>query len=313
MLHTVLGPIDVQEMGKALVHEHIMVDFSPAEEQHRIDDAMREEVVQLMRPYLEEAKSLGFRTLFECTPRFVGRDVETLVRLSRLTGMHIVTNTGFYAFGGYKHIPRSLRDASPEQYASLWKDEFLHGIEGTGVKPGFIKTSVNHGPLGDLDRRLIIAAALVHLETGLTIACHTGEKECALGVAGVIEEQGVDPSALIIVHADQIEDISFHLSLLERGFWLEYDNVGLKPLEYHVELIDTVMRCGFGSRILLSHDAGWYTVGEPEGGKDSNRPYTAVSLSLIPSLKARGYGDEVEEQLLVINPREAFNIKVRRG
>ncbi|AEJ60967.1 aryldialkylphosphatase [Spirochaeta thermophila DSM 6578] len=313
MLYTVLGAIDESEMGKALVHEHIMVDFSPADEQHVLDDSMREEVVRIMSPYLQEMKDFGFRTLFECTPRFLGRDIETLISISRATGVHIVSNTGFYAFGGYKHIPLSLRDASPETFASLWIDEFSHGIEGTGVKPGFIKTSVNHGPLGDLDRRLIIAAALTHLETGLTIACHTGEKECALGVAGVIEEQGVDPSALIIVHADQVEDMSFHLSLLERGFWLEYDNVGLKPLEYHVELISTVMKHGVGSRVLLSHDAGWYTVGEPEGGKDSNRPYTAVARSLIPALKARGYGDEVEEQLLVTNPREAFRIRVRRG
>lgn len=312
MLFTVRGPINSDEMGKTLAHEHILIDFSPADEQIKIDDGIREEIVRIMFPYLKEVKDLGFSTIFDCSAKYLGRDVKTLKILSEKTGLNIVTNTGFYAFGDYKHIPISMRESSPEEFASIWINEWKNGIEDTGIKPGFIKTSVNHGPLKDLDQRIIIGCALTHLETGLTISCHTGEKECALGVAKTVLKEGLDPSALIIVHADAIEDFETHLNLLEEGFWLEYDSIGGRPIEYHVDLIDKILKHGFINKILLSHDSGWYTVGEKDGGGDKIRGYTDIALKLIPSLEERGFSKEIIDKLLIENPKEAFDIRVRK-
>lgn len=311
MIMTVLGEINPEDLGKSLVHEHIAVDFSSAEEQIPITNELRDDIINTMRPYLEEIKSLGYKSLFECTPKFVGREVNILRVLSELTGINIITNTGFYAFGEYKHIPLKMRDYSPEEFAKIWIDEWRNGIEDTGIKPGFIKTSVNHGKLGELDKKVIIASCITHLETGLTIACHTGEKECALGVADIVEKEGVDPSACIIVHADQIEDFNTHLKLFERGFVLEYDGIGWKPIEYHVELIDRAIKAGFINQILISHDAGWYTINE-RGAKDKIRGYTDISLKLLSELYKKGYDEKLEEILLKDNPKRIFDIRVRR-
>ena len=69
---------------------------------------------------------------------------------------------------------------------------------------------------------------------------------------------------------------------------------------------------GFGDHLLLSHDAGWYQVGEPHGGKEKIRPYTTVSDQLIPALKAAGVDDAALSKLLMDNPAQAFYVRVRR-
>ncbi len=310
MIMTVRGAVDRKEIGKSLVHEHILVDFSSAEEQIVIDDNLRNDIVEVMLPYLVEIKELGYNSFFECTPKYVGRDVKILRILSEKTGLNIITNTGFYGAGEDKHVPKKYRQLSPEDFAEMWINEWKNSIED-GIKPGFIKTAVNPGPLNDIDEKLIRASAFAHLETGLTVACHTGEKQCALEVAKIFEEEKVDLSALIIVHSDAIEDFDVHLELLDRGAFLEYDSVGARPIEYHLNLIERVIKERFIDRILISHDAGWFTVGKPKESQNI-RPYTDISYKLIPKLVERNIGEDIINRLLVDNPGEAFDIRVRR-
>jgi len=308
---TVRGPIAAADFGKALVHEHVMCDFVGADKtgRHRYEP---EEVVKVMLPFLREVKGRGFSSFVDATPAYIGRDPRVLKRLSELTGLHILTNTGYYGASNDKFLPSHAFNESPDQLASRWVAEWREGIEGTGVRPGFIKIGVDPGPLSDIDRKLVQAAARAHLQTGLTIACHTGEAKAALEVLEVVKSEGVDPSALIIVHADSIPDEQVHERLAGEGAWVEYDAIGAKPISEHVRLVTAMVRKGFADRLLLSHDAGWYWVGEPDGGKDKIRPYTALADELIPALKNAGVDDALLNRLLVVNPREAFTVKVRK-
>ena len=63
---------------------------------------------------------------------------------------------------------------------------------------------------------------------------------------------------------------------------------------------------GLLGRVLLSHDAGWYHVGEPGGGEF--RPYTTLLHSAwIPALAGRGLTeDEIRQMLVGGNPRRAL-------
>jgi len=308
---TVRGPIAAADFGKALVHEHVMCDFVGADKtgRHRYEP---EEVVKVMLPFLREVKGRGFSSFVDATPAYIGRDPQVLKRLSELTGLHILTNTGYYGASNDKFLPSHAFNESPDQLASRWVAEWREGIEGTGVRPGFIKIGVDPGPLSDIDRKLVQAAARAHLQTGLTIACHTGEAKAALEVLEVVKSEGVDPSALIIVHADSIPDEQVHERLAGEGAWVEYDAIGAKPIGEHVRLVTAMVRKGFADRLLLSHDAGWYWVGEPDGGKDKIRPYTALADELVPALKSTGVDDALLNRLLVVNPREAFTVKVRK-
>ncbi len=308
---TVRGPIAATDFGKALVHEHVMCDFIGASEtgRHRYNP---EEIVKVMLPLLKAVKERGFSGFVDATPAYIGRDPQVLKRLSELTGLHILTNTGYYGAANDKFLPSHAFSETPDQLATRWISEWREGIDGTGIKPGFIKIGVDPGPLSDVDRKLVQAAARTHLQTGLTIACHTGEAQAATEVLETIKSEGVDPSALIIVHADSIPDEQVHERLAKEGAWLEYDAIGAKPIGEHVRLIDTMVRKGFADRLLLSHDAGWYWVGEPDGGKGKIRPYTTLMDELLPALKSIGVSEAVLRKLLVDNPREAFTIGVRK-
>ncbi len=101
---TVNGPIAISEMGTTLVHEHVLVDFIGADSTgyHRWD---KDEVVEVVTPYLSAIRNLKVNTLIECTPAYLGRDPRILKKLSDRTGMHLVTNTGNYGAYNNKFIP----------------------------------------------------------------------------------------------------------------------------------------------------------------------------------------------------------------
>jgi len=311
VIMTVRGPIAPSEFGMVLVHEHVMCDFVGADKtgRHRYDP---EEVIATMLPYLRSVKERGFFGFVDATPAYIGRDPLVLKRLSELTGLHILTNTGYCGAAGDKFLPPHAFSETVDQLAERWVAEWRNGIEGTRIKPGFIKIGVDPGPLSEIDRKLVVAAARTHLQTGLTIACHTGEARAALEVLEVVKSEGVDPSALIIVHADSVPDQSVHEKLAKEGAWVEYDAIGAKPINEHVRLILEMVRKGFADKLLLSHDAGWYWVGEPNGGKEKIRPYTALSDELVPALKNAGLTEATLKRLLVENPKEAFTVRIRK-
>jgi predicted metal-dependent phosphotriesterase family hydrolase len=58
-------------------------------------------------------------------------------------------------------------------------------------------------------------------------------------------------------------------------------------------------QAGLLHRTLVSHDAGWYHVGEPQGG--NYRGYTYLFREFLPRLK---WSQSDVNQLLVGNPRE---------
>jgi phosphotriesterase-related protein len=311
IIMTVRGPIAPSELGKTLSHEHVMCDFIGAAKtgKHRYD---ADDVVETMKPYLEAIRERGIKGFVDCTPAWLGRDVEVLARLSELTDVHILTNTGLYGAANDNSVPSYAYEESAEDLAARWVKEWKEGIEGTNIRPGFIKTAVDKGPLSKIDRKLIRAAAKAHLQTGLTIACHTGEARAALAVLRQVQNAGVDPSALIIVHADGISDVSVHTELAKAGAWIAYDGIGEESIKRHVGLIKKMLDAGFGQQLLISHDAGWYRVGEGPAGKKKIRPYTAISDKLIPALKTAGISDSDFNKLLLDNPGRAFTVRVRK-
>ncbi len=300
VIQTVLGPIAPAEMGSILPHEHVMCDFIGAEqaspERYQVD-----EIVMRMEPYLRELAQQGVRTFIDCTPAYLARDVEVLRRLAQRTGMHILTNTGWYKT---PYLPQRAFSSSAEQIAEEWIAEWRNGIGQSGIKPGFIKIAVNPGKLEAVQRKIVRAAALTHLASGLVVACHTGEAAAACESLDIIEAEGMNAARYIIVHADQMPAWSDHAALFKRGAWLEYDALGMRALEADIALIRRALDAGYGSQLLLSQDAGWYSVGQPDGG--TVRPFTALYGSILPALAQAGVAEAAITELTVTNPARAF-------
>jgi len=300
IIQTVRGPIEPQALGPTLAHEHVMCDFIGADQTgpHRWE---RELVVQRMLPYLQALVERGLRGFVDCTPMYLARDVRVLARLAELTGLHILTNTGLYK---EPFLPAEVFGLAPGDVAAGWIREWEEGIEETGIRPGFIKIAVHPASLAPIQQVIVRAAAITHLATGLAVACHTGHAVAAHESLDLIEAEGMDPRRYIIVHADAIADRAQHEELARRGAWLEYDSIGPTSIDARVELVLDMLDKGYEDQLLISQDAGWYHVGEPNGGEV--RPFTSLSDLFIPRLREAGATEEIIHKLLTVNPSRAF-------
>ena len=300
---TVNGPVDANSLGKTLAHEHVLVDFIGADKTNE-NRWNKTTVLNKVVPYFMEAKQAGVQAVVECTPAFLGRDVKLLKMLSDKTGIKFITNTGYYGARSNKHLPAWVFTETPEQLAARWIEEFEHGIDGTNIKPGFIKISVD-GPtngLTEVHKKLVRAAAITHLKTGLTIFSHTGPARAAFEQLEILKEMKVKPDAFVWVHAQAEKDKTMHIRAAKMGAWVSLDNVGVNN-DYYLEALAGLKEAGLLHRVLLSHDAGYYRPGEPDGGEF--RGYTEIFKLL------KGFSEEDIEQLLIKNPAEALTIKKR--
>lgn len=302
-LVTVLGRVPAERFGIALPHEHVLCDFAGARETgpHRWDRAAVREV---MLPLLQEAVRAGVTGFVDCSPACIGRDPVLLRELAEAAGLHLLTNTGYYK---EPYLPEHAFTESADQLAARWIREAEEGIEGSGVRPGFIRIAVNPGPLVPVQQKIVRAAARAQARTGLAIACHTANAVAGTEALDLLVEEGAPPERFIVVHTDAIEERDAHLALWDRGAWIEYDAIGWKPLEWHVELVLWFLRERGPERLLLSHDAGWYWAGEPGGGKQ--KPFTPLLTELVPRLRERGVSADTLNQLLVRNPARAFAVR----
>ncbi|GAB3541251.1 phosphotriesterase family protein [Spirosoma fluminis] len=304
-VQTVTGPVPAKDMGLTLIHEHILVDFVGADA-IRSDRWNRAGVVDKMLPYLHELKRLGCQTLLDCTPSYLGKDPLLLKELSERSGVTILTNTGYYGAVDNRYLPAHAFTETADQLADRWVADYENGIDGTGIKPGFIKISVNPGPLSDLHRKLITAAARTHKRTGLTICSHTGPYVPAFEQIDVVKQEGVRPDAFVWVHA-QGSNMAHYARAIREGAWVSLDGLDNSNVSQYVETLLLMKENRFLHRTLLSHDAGWFDPAKPNGGP-IGRDYTVLFKQLMPELNKRGFAKKDWKQILIKNPVEAFSL-----
>jgi len=302
-IQTTLGTIGAEELGLTLVHEHVMCDFIGASEVSK-DRYDPDEVFRVMLPYLMEVRELGVRGFVDCTPMYLGRDVEALARLAKATGIHILTNTGLYK---EPFLPSYAWEYSVDRLAEMWMAEIKEGIEGTQIRAGFIKIAVNPGPLIPIQQKIVRTAARTSLATGATIACHTANGLAALEVLDILDEEGVSADNLVVVHSDAEQDQGHHFETARRGAWVEYDGLNEASAGRTIGLIRNMVEKGYEDRLLLSQDAGWYNVGQEKGGKI--RGYTYLVKDFIPLMHKAGFNQELVHKVLVENPAHAFQLE----
>ena len=297
---TVRGEIDASEMGITLPHEHILVDFIGAEKtgRHRYN---RDNVVTTMLPYLQQIVGLGVRTFVDCTPMYLARDVHVLARLSELSGLNILTNTGQYK---EPFLPATSFELTPDALAASWIREFEEGIEDSDIRPGFIKTAVDPGVLSAVQWKLMQAAAITSRETGLTIGTHTGFGIPALEIQIILEGRGVDPRKWIFIHAQNEADYDLVRMVAKNGSWIEIDGIGENAVKKNLIPLLKLLHGGFEDQLLISQDAGWYMVGEEPGA--TKRPYSYLQSEFLGVLRRYGVDDPTIHKLMVTNPARAF-------
>jgi phosphotriesterase-related protein len=240
--------------------------------------------------------------------------VRLLKALSDKTGIHFLTNTGYYAAAGKKYIPAHAYHETAEQLSQKWTEEWVNGIDATGIKPGFIKLGVGKSALDSLEQKIVTAGALTHLATGLKIAIHTGGADAAFDEVEILEAHGVDPKALIVVHAQNIS-AKDQLALAQKGAWISLDGINESPeaISKYTDFLVQLKAQGYMNQTLISQDAYWSV--EKDASNEiyflhHGSPYSAIFDALIPTLKKAGFSSGDIDQLLIYNPAKAYEIEI---
>jgi phosphotriesterase-related protein len=245
----------------------------------------------------------------------VGRNVVILKYLAERTGIKIIAPTGVYreAF-----TPTRLLDVSMEALADEWIKDLTEGMEGTPIRAGFIKIAMSDDGPTAREVRSLRAAARASLAVGAAtggaaVASHTKGSVIAMRQMDILEEAGLDLNRFIWVHANSEPDMESHLRAAQRGAYVEFDGLSPDPasLESHARFTLNLIQAGFAQNILLSHDAGWYQPGIPDGVPDHGyRGYTTLIQDFMPYLKQRGVDDDTLRLLVHANPARAFAFHV---
>ncbi|WP_339705117.1 hypothetical protein [uncultured Kriegella sp.] len=305
-INTVKGSIDSSGLGLTLTHEHIMSNYGKAITATSTYDSLK--LFEQVIPYVKRLKALGVQSIFDCTTAYFGRRSDLLEIISDATGVQIITNTGFYGAANDRYIPEFAYTATAKSISEIWIDEFENGIDGTHIKPGFIKMAFDDGkPPSAIDQKLFEAGMLTHLSTGLTMAVHTGNNREALNLQiDLLNAHNIDPSAWIWTHANKVEDDTILIDLAAKGAWISLDGVKASNTKEYLKRLKLFKQKKLLHKVLLSHDGN----GFPSGG--AIRDFNAIFENLIPEMLENGFTEDDINQILVENPKEAFRVGIRQ-
>lgn len=300
---TVCGPIPPEELGVTLSHDHVLVDawgMTRGYEDYGtiLDDPL------LAIGELKRFHGAGGRAIVDPTNIGIGRDPEALKRISQETGVHIVMGSGWYRERVY---PSYVFEEPPDRLADRLVRELTKGVDGTGIRPGFIgEIGTERFHITPAQERVFRAAARAQRRTGCAIMTHTTHwGELALEQLDLLEEEGVPPSRVIISHLGDRPGLRWLLPIAQRGAWIDVDNLAFldyAPLSVRADNVAGLWEAGFGSQIMLSNDIckisqlGFY------GGCG----YENVITNFYPLLRERRMTEEQILTMTVTNPSKAF-------
>lgn len=298
-IHTVRGPIAPEELGRTLMHEHILCDLYriSGNPDHLLndEDLAIEELV-----YLAEA---GGTALVDCTTPDMGRKPSSLRRISEETGLHIIMGTGWYR---QPYYPAEIDRLSTNAIADRMIHELTEGVEGTDICAGIIgEIGVNLDYATAQEERVLRAAARAQRETGAPLTTHASMHPVGLVQLEILAEEHVDLSRVIIGHCDTYLDLDYHLAILEAGVYVQFDTVGrvhMQPDERRAEALVELLRRGWGERLLLSSDRCHRSDLHAFGGAG----YDVVFTRFFEMLREWGVSEAEIDLMTLENPRRVL-------
>jgi len=308
-VQTVLGPIDPAELGVTLPHEHTQIALwqIPGRWDYWQLTRDRELIVEELAAF----RASGGGAIVDLTLPGVGRDPDWLVDIARASGLHVIMGCGWYREAYYPAETRIDR-RSVDDLADELVREAQEGVGSSGVRPGIIGEIGTDKPwLTAQEERVHRAAARAARRTGLAITTHAVLSPVGLAQLQVFEAEGVDPTRVVIGHADSYPDLAYHLAIVERGASVEFDFLGMAftPVERHGEARIVALLCdllarGHVDRILLSQDV----CHDAQLRRYEGQGYTYLARVFLERLRAAGVSEDEIATMTIANPRRLLSI-----
>lgn len=304
-IQTATGPIDSNDLGFTLTHEHVVVGSPPVRQQFP-DLFDRSAILDIAVPNLVAAREAGVRTIVDLTPITLGRDAGLIREASERSGLQIIVATGLYYFPDLY-----FAFAPGEHITELFVRDISEGIGDTGVRAGVIKCATQPD-MNPFNEKVLRASAQAHRQTGVPIGTHTFvANRTGLDQVRVFKEEGVDLGRVIIGHSDDTDDITYLEEIIAAGAYVGMDRIGIprpRTNEERADMVAALVERGYADRVCLSHDSG-VMEGYDEALKAERSPdwrYTFIPREFSALLRERSVSDDAIEQMTVRNPRTIF-------
>jgi phosphotriesterase-related protein len=313
-VETVRGPVDVDSLGRTLMHEHVFVlneevrQNYPAgwAEDDRVDDAIIK---------LNALAARDCQTIVDPTVLGLGRDISRIRRVGDGTGLNIIVATGLYT---YNEVPfyfkfRMPRRDGPDPMTQLFIGDITTGIAGTGVKAAFLKCAIDDQGMTPGVERVLRAVCRAHAETSAPVTVHTHPHSgTGRDVVRILREEGADLSKVVLGHSGDSTDLDYLSELADAGCLLGMDRFGLDTITSLADRVGTVAAMcerGYAESMVLSHDAACYIDWFPPEVIPLFAPswnFEHLFDDVLPALRSLGVTDAQIETMLVDNPRRYF-------
>jgi len=350
---TVLGDIAPGELGYTTAHEHVLADSSLLRrEVMSFKGSIPDSILELrmenlaglrqgMAIFSEDCslageiefavaelnafRMIGGQAVVDASPIGMRAPVDQLKEAARKSGIHLITCSGIY-----------YASARPEAYIGkdekfmyeVFKKEVEEGIEGSDVKPGFLKCAIqtihDDGTIDESELAALRAQAMLSNETGLSVHVHSGypmTNEHIYEVVDVALKQcGMSPDRLLMMHQDQFlrrgnENLAYLAhpeigrnvntdyieKILDQGVYVGFDSWGSSvstlPDDYdRLKGLIALLKKGYGTQIVCGHDS----ITKANGKTTGSYGYTRFP-EMLGQLHGFGLGEEIRK-LTVLNP-----------
>jgi phosphotriesterase-related protein len=304
------------------MHEHVFVLDADAQQNYPAEWGSEDERVADAVGKLKALAAQGIRSIADPTVIGLGRYIPRIQRIAeQVPDLHIIPATGCYT---YDQVPFFLYYRDPVIHAAIGLGEadpmidmfvgdLTEGIAGTGVKAAFLKCAIDHNGLTAGVERVMRAVARTHRQTGAPITVHTHPgSETGLVVKRVLcDDEGVDPTRVVLGHSGDSSDLDYLSALADAGFLLGMDRFGINvetTFEARADTLVELCKRGYADRMVLAHDAACYIDWMDPRLREmmTQWNYLHIHDDVLPYVRERGVTEAQIETMLVETPRRYF-------
>jgi len=321
-VETVRGPVDSSELGKTYMHEHVFVLDSDVQRNYPEEWGSEDDRCADAVEKLKALAAQGVRSIADPTVVGLGRYIPRIQRIAeRVPELNIIAATGCYT---YDHVPfffhyrgPALSTAAgadvPDPMVDMFVGDITEGIADTGVKAAFLKCAIDQQGMTHGVARVMRAVAKAHRRTGAPITVHTHPgSQAGLAVQRLMcDEEGVDPTRVVLGHSGDSADVDHLSALADAGFILGMDRFGLNVETTFEARADTVIELcqrGYAERMVLAHDAACYIdwIDPNVRALLTQWNYLHIHDNVLPYLREHGVSEAQIDTMLVETPRRYF-------
>ena len=314
MVNSVLGPLAISDLGRTLMHEHVLIGFPGWFMDARQPPFKRKEAMSRVVEAFQGLHDHGVRTVVDPCPSDLGRDVEFIDEVSQASGINLICATGAYTEQMGIHFTYAAM--SEDQISESFIAEIERGVADTGIRCGIIKVATGEGKVAEYERKILFAAARAALATGTPILSHTERSSCGHEQIDFVTGEGLDAAQLLVGHCCGADNPGYQQSLAKRGAYVGFDRFGAEleiADEIRMRNLKAMLDIGHLERVMVSHDSVNCWMGNPgpmsEAELRAAMPswnVTHIFENIFPELEAMGVARVDLDRIVIDNPRRYF-------